>query len=73
MRWYIFFIISSSTVFILRSLNFFNLFVLPPNDIFNIHISVLFQKTMYGANVIIFEGILAFYYAEILKVSFSLF
>jgi hypothetical protein len=45
---------------------------LPLNNIFSIHISVSFQKTMYGANVIIFEGILAFYYAEILKVSSSL-
>lgn len=45
----------------------------PLNNIFSIHISLSFQKTMYGANVIIFEGILAFYYAEILKVSSSLF
>jgi len=29
----------------------------------------MLQKTMYGANVIIFEGILAFYHAELLKVS----
>lgn len=27
-----------------------------------------FQKTMYGANVIIFEGILTFYNADVLKV-----
>jgi hypothetical protein len=31
-------------------------------------VSCMLQKTMYGANVIIFEGILAFYHAEILKV-----
>jgi len=30
----------------------------------------MLQKTMYGANVIIFEGILAFYHAELLKVGF---
>ena len=35
----------------------------------NVKVSYVLQKTMYGANVIIFEGILAFYHAEILKVS----
>ena len=33
---------------------------------------VVFQKTIYGANVVIFEGILAFTNRELLKVSCSL-
>lgn len=30
---------------------------------------IYFQKTMYGANVIIFEGIMAFYNTEVLEVN----
>lgn len=30
---------------------------------------ICFQKTMYGANVIIFEGIMAFYNTEVLEVN----
>ena len=37
-------------------------------DLFYYFISVL-QKTVYGANVVIFEGILAFYSKELMEVS----
>lgn len=33
------------------------------------HLVVILQKTMYGANVIIFEGILTFYNQEIVSVN----